>query len=183
MNRKIEKWNVLHSEYLSREPWFTVRRERVELPNGYVIPSYYVLEYPAWVCILGVTKEGKMVLIRQYRHGLGNVSYELCAGVCDDTDVSCMEAAKRELLEETGFGGGEWQEWMVESANPGTHTNLVYCFYATGLEKISDQKLEQSEDISVELLDATEVKALLLNDEIVQSLHVAPLWKYFALNK
>lgn len=183
MGLEIKKWKVLHSEYLSREPWFTVRREKVELPNGSVIPSYYVLEYPVWICILGITKEGKMVLIRQYRHGLGKVSYELCAGVCDDTDDSYMEAAKRELLEETGFGGGEWEEWMVESANPGTHTNLVHCFYATGLEKVSEQQLEQTEDIVVELLDAAQVKELLLNNEIIQSLHAAPLWRYFALNK
>ena len=117
--QKIENWKVLRSEYIAREPWFTARRDEVQLPNGNVIPAYYVLEYPAWICVIALTKEGGMIMERQYRHGIGRVDYELCAGVVDPTDASPLEAAKRELLEETGFGNGEWQSYMIISANPG----------------------------------------------------------------
>lgn len=178
--QKIEKWKVLTSEYIAHEPWFTVRREKVELPNGSVIPSYYVMEYPSWINVIAVTREGKMIMERQYRHGLGRVNYELCAGVVDPTDVSPLDAAKRELLEETGYGNGEWGELMVLSANPGTHTNLTYCFVATHVEKVMERHLEPTEDIAVELLTPQEVKELLMNDQILQGLHAAPLWKYFA---
>lgn len=181
--QQIENWKVLTSEYIAREPWFTVRKEKVQLPNGSIIPSYYVLEYPAWVNVIAITKEGNMILERQYRHGQGAVGYELCAGVVDPTDTSPMEAAKRELLEETGYGNGEWQQWMVLNVNPGTHTNLTYCFLATGVEKVMERHLEPTEDIAVELLSPGEVKELLMNDQILQSLHVGPLWKYFALAK
>lgn len=177
--REIKPWKVLRSEYLFKEPWFTARRERVELPNGNVIPSYYVLEYPAWVSVIGLTKEGKMVMERQYRHGLGRVSYELCAGVVETSDVSCMEAAKRELWEETGYGKGDWKPYLTTSANPSTHTNLSYCFLATGLEKLSEPHQEKTEDIAVELLEPEEVKRLLVNDEIVQATQAVALWKYF----
>ena len=83
-----QKWQVLSSEYLSRKPWFTVRRESLELPNGNRIPDYYVLEYPDWVNVIAVTKAGKLLFVRQYRHGLGEVGVELCAGVREKSDPS-----------------------------------------------------------------------------------------------
>lgn len=178
--QEIKKWKVLSSTYICREPWFTVRKEKVELPNGQIIPSYYVLDYPAWICVLAVTREGKLILERQYRHGLGEVGYELCAGVVDPTDASFLEAAKRELLEETGYGKGDWKLYMTENPNPGTHSNLTYCFLATEVEVVGERQLEATEDIAVELLDPEEVEKLLLQDRILQAMHAAPLWKYFA---
>ena len=86
--REIKKWKLLSSEYLFREPWLTVRKQRMELPNGAVVPSYFVLEYPAWVCTIALTKEGKMVMVRQYRAGIEKVLLELCAGVVDEGDAS-----------------------------------------------------------------------------------------------
>lgn len=175
-------WKVLKSEYLSREPWFTVRREQVELPNGNQIPNYYVFEYPDWVCTLAITKEKEFLLIRQYRHGSGKTSMELSAGVCEKEDLSPMVSAQRELWEETGYGKGEWRLFMKTSANPGTHTNTTYCYLATDVEKISGQNLEPTEDITVCLLSLDELKDLLYDDEIIQSMHAAVIWKYLAIN-
>ncbi len=178
--QKIEKWKLLHSEYIAREPWFTARRDEVQLPNGNIIPTYYVLEYPAWVCVIALTREGKMIMERQYRHGLGRVSYEICAGVVDAEDQSPLAAAKRELLEETGFGNGHWESYMIVSANPGTHNNLTYCFLATDVEKVEERHLEPTEDIAVELLLPEQVKHMLSENKIVQATQAAALWKYFA---
>ena len=76
-------WKEMSSQYISQEPWFTVRKEKVQLPNGNTIDSYYVLEYPNWVNVIAITKDGKFIFERQYRHGLRSTSYELCAGVCE----------------------------------------------------------------------------------------------------
>lgn len=176
-------WKVLRSEYLHRRPWLTVRRERIELPNGNLIPEFYVLEYPDWVNTLAVTRDGRFVFVRQYRHGLGETSFELCAGVCDPEDVSPLEAARRELSEETGYGGGVWREFMLLSANPSTQTNLTHCFLATDVEPVCERHPEATEDLSVHLLSLDEVRALLLGDEIKQALHAAPLWRYMAENR
>lgn len=178
--QEIKEWKVLSSEYISRLPWFTVRREKVELPNGNVLPTYHVLEYPAWICVIAIDKDGNMILERQYRHGLGKVSYELCAGVVDDTDATFMDAAKRELWEETGYGNGVWEEYMQVCANPGTHNNVTYCFLATGVERISAPHQEATEDIAVELLTPVQVKGVLAENGIMQAIHAAALWKYFA---
>ena len=75
-------------------------------------------------------------------------------------DASPLISAQRELWEETGYGKGNWQEYMVISANPSTHTNLTYCFLATDVELIDHQHLEATEDLSVHLLTLEEVKRL-----------------------
>ncbi len=172
------KWTVLHSEKIHSEPWFNVRREKVQLPSGPILEQYYVLDYPNWINVLGLTKSGELIMVCQYRHGLQQVSYELCAGVCDPEDASFLATAKREMLEETGYGGGEWEEYMVLCANPGTHSNLSYTFLAKNLEKLQEQDLEETEEITVHLFSREEVKGMLLRNEIPQALHAAPLWRW-----
>ena len=175
-------WKILESEYLAREPWFTARHERLELPDGTLVPDYYVMEYPAWVNIIARTRDGRFLFIDQYRHGLQETAYEIPAGCVEPSDASMLAAAQRELLEETGYGNGNWSELMVIGVNPSTHTNLTYCYLATEVEPITVQHLEETEDLSVHLLTLDEVKELLLNDRIKQALHAAPLWKYMAIN-
>ena len=159
------KWELVSSEYLFRRPWLTARRDVVRLPNGTEIPEFYVLEYPDWVNIIAVTADGEFVMIRQYRHGIDQTRYELVAG-CVDPGEDPLTAAKRELYEETGFGGGEWRKISVISGNPSTTTNWTHCYVAEGVERVGSQHLETSEDISVHLLSADEVRWLLDHDEI-----------------
>ena len=173
-----KKWKILSSEYLVKRPWLTARRDVAELPDGRINHEYYVLEYPDWVNIIAITQDGRIVMERQYRHALGNTCYELPCGVIEAGEKP-LEAAKRELLEETGFAGGEWQEWMTLSPNPATSTNLAHSFLATGVEKVSGQHLDATEDIDVYLLDQDYVRDLLENNQILQALMAAPLWKYF----
>ncbi len=176
------KWELVSSEYLFRRPWLTARRDVVRLPNGTEIPEFYVLEYPDWVNIIAVTADGEFVMIRQYRHGIDQTRYELVAG-CVDPGEDSLTAAKRELYEETGFGGGEWRKISVISGNPSTTTNWTHCYVAEGVERVGSQHLETSEDISVHLLSTDEVRWLLDHDEIKQAMMVAPLWKYFIEKK
>lgn len=109
MNQTIKEWKVLESEYLVRRPWLTARRDRLELPDGRIIPEYYVLEYPDWVNVIAITKDGQFVMERQYRHAARKISLELPCGVMEEGETP-LEAAQRELLEETGFGGGQWKK-------------------------------------------------------------------------
>ena len=173
------KWETVSSEYLFRRPWLTVRHDQVRLPDGRINPEFYVLEYPDWINVIAITTDGLFVMERQYRHGLQWTGYEICAGVCEKGETP-LEAAQRELHEETGFGGGEWKPYMEISANTSTMTNICHCFVATGVEPVSTQHLEDTEDISIHLLTKEEVYELLRTDRIKQSLMAAPLWKYFS---
>ena len=173
------KWTILSSKYLFRRPWLTVRLDHTRLPNGNECPEYYVLEYPTWINVIALTREGQMVMVRQYRHALGITRYELCAGVVDPTDLSPLEAARRELMEETGYGGGHWEEYTVLSQNPGSMNNLTHTFLATDVEPLSAPHLESTEDITVHLFSPAQVRQMLEEGHILQALHAAPLWKYF----
>ena len=82
-NPEHRPWRVLSEEYLIRRPWCTVRRDSVELPTGVVVPEWYVFEFPDWVNVIAITKEGEFVMISQYRHGVKQTRYELVAGCCE----------------------------------------------------------------------------------------------------
>ena len=129
MEKSKDTWTVLSSEYLHRAPWLTVRKDHVVLPNGNHIPSYYILEYPNWVNTIAITRNGQFVFIRQYRHGIQETSYELCAGVCEEEDGSPMVSAQRELLEETGYGNGVW---IKPVAIPSSNTHYFTREQGTG---------------------------------------------------
>lgn len=174
------KWKVLASEkLLSRGTWMNLRQDRVQLPSGSIVPEWFVLEFPDWINVIAVTRDGHIVMEDQYRHALGQTHFELPAGVIDPGETP-LEAAKRELSEETGFGGGEWSLFMKVSPNPTNHTNFSYTFLATDLEPIGTQHQEATEDIRVHLLTPDEVYEILTSGQIVQALHAAPLWKFFA---
>ena len=151
------------------------------MPDGHIIPEYFVLEYPDWINTIAISKEGAFILVRQYRHAIGISSFELCAGVAEENEDP-LDAAKRELLEETGFGGGHWERWMKIAPNPATSNNWVHCFLATGVEKLQEPDLDAGEQITVHLFSKDKLREMVKNTEIIQATHLAPLWKYFALN-
>ena len=173
------KWETVSSEYLFRRPWLTVRRDQVRLPDGRINPEFYVFEYPDWVNVIAITEDGKFVMERQFRHGLGKTCYEIPAGVIEEGETP-LEAAKRELAEETGYEGGKWSLVMTVSGNCSTTDNITHCFLAEGVRQTASRHLDATEDLEVRLLTEDEVFALLQNDKIRQSLMAAPLWKYFA---
>ena len=176
------KWKILKSEYLFRRPWLTVRRDCVELPDGRQNPEFYILEYPDWVNVIAITDDGQFVMERQYRHGLGKTCFEIPAGVIEKGETP-LEAAKRELMEETGYGEGEWKEIMSVSGNSSTTNNISHCFVAKGVKKIGVQHLDNTEDLEVVLLDRSQVWDLMVNDQVKQALLAAPLWRFFAENQ
>lgn len=175
------KWKILSSEYLFSDLWFRVRRDKCETPEGKIVEPYYVYEFPTWVTAVALTKEGKVIMERQYRHALGEVCLEIPGGCVDDEDPDLETAIRRELKEETGYEFSQLEYLGKISANPSTNNNLMHMFLATGGELRGEQELDHNEEIKLELIDLADLKQLLERNEIVQSMHASCI--FYALKK
>lgn len=172
-------WKKISSEYISRHPYFTARKDVCEMPDGTIIPEYFVVELPTSVCALAVTEDSKIVMIKQYRHPIGETTLEIPGGFIDK-DEDPQLAVTRELLEETGYSFPVVEYVGKIAANPGVLDNYTHLFLATGGKKVTTQNLDHHEDIEVLLLPVEEVRAMLMRNEFVQALHVCCMMYAFA---
>jgi len=173
-------WKTLSSTYEHTGPWATLRRDRCEMPDGRIKDPYYVLEYPNWSNAVAITEEGKILLVRQYRHAAQIVSLELPGGVIEKGEDP-KDGIKRELLEETGYLFEDFEQVAIVYANPATGDNHTYCYLAKGGKKVQEQSLDEHEEIIIEQYTIDEVKQLLAENKIAQALHCTNL--FYALIK
>ncbi len=177
-----QEWSIIKSESLIDNKWLKIRKDSVLLPTGVMIEDYYVLDYPDWVNVIAITEDGQFVMERQYRHGTKSVDFELCAGTVEKGEQP-VEAAKRELLEETGYAGGDWKLFCISAPNPAAMTNRNYTFLAQGVKYTGARHLEKTEDIDIFLMNYVELKETVVNGGFLQGQMLAPLWKYIAEHK
>ena len=179
-NKKLE-WKTLSSEYLFEDTWLHARKDKCIRPDGKIIDPYYVMEYPDWVTALAFTRNEEVILVRQYRHALGEVCLELPGGCVDKTDNNYEEAIRREFLEETGYTFDAAQYLGRTSSNPSTNSNTLHMFLLTGGEKIQGQQLDANEEIDILVVSFEEFKQMLLESRFIQSMHVTAI--FYALLK
>lgn len=171
-------WQAFDTTYLhKRPPWLVLRQQRFRLPNGSEIANYWISEYPPWINVVAVTPDDHVIMLRQYRPGINDVHYEVPAGVAE-VGEDPESAARRELSEETGFGGGRWSVLTRLSANPALQDNLTTTYLAEGVTPLGAAKPEPTEDLRVHLVPVAKVASLIEDGEMIQALHVAPLLRY-----
>lgn len=174
------RWKVLDSTYISHHIYFTARRDRCLRPDGKIVPEYFVVELPPSVCVLPLTDAGEVVMIRQYRHPIGETILEIPGGFIDKGEDPAV-SARRELLEETGYAFQEVIHLAKIAGNPGVLDNYTHLFLAKGGHKVQAQQLDANEAIEIVLVPLEELKGMLLRNELVQSLHTVCLF-YALLN-
>lgn len=170
------KWKHISSEYLFNDTWLRARKDTCEKPDGKIVTPYYVMEYPTWVSAVALTEEGQVILIKQYRHALGETCIELPGGCVDDADKDYEFAIRRELLEETGFEFTTVNYLGSTSPNPSTNNNLMQMFLLQGGKKVQEQSLDANEEIDVLVVSVDELIKMLRNNEIVQAMHVTTIF-------
>ncbi|MBD2615339.1 MAG: NUDIX hydrolase [Nostoc sp. GBBB01] len=174
-------WTLLSSQYLVQDKWLTLRADTCQMPDGKIVERFYIFEYPAWVVVIALTKNQEVVLVKQYRHGIQKTVLEFPGGSTEPEDISSLEAAKRELLEETGYTSKNFIELGRLSPNSATHNNLIHCFLATDVELTANVQLDVTEDISIVLLPIQKLIELIDNHQFFQTVHISSL--FLALKK
>ncbi len=173
-------WKKLSSKYLSSHIYFTAREDRCERPDGQIVDPYFVVEMPPSVCAVPVTENNEVVLVRQYRHAIGETILEIPGGFIDAGE-DVQKAIARELLEETGYEFTSYDYLGKIASNPGMIDNFTYLYLARGGKKIAAQQLDRNEEIELLTVPLEKFRQMLQQNEIVQSLHMA--CAYYAFQK
>lgn len=170
-------WTLLKSAYAFVCPWLKVRKDHVIMPSGVEMDDFYVVEANDWVNVIAITDDGNFIIEEQYRHGVQKVCFELPARNVSEREQP-IDAAKRELLEESGYAGGEWTYFGQFIPNTSGMNNTCHSFIAKGVKKVQEKQLEETEDIKIHLVTLTELKELLGDEKIVEAVMQALLYKY-----
>ena len=169
-----EAWKRLRSERLLETPYFALRSDRLRLPGGAVKDPYYVVERPDAAIIFPLTGEGEVVLVRQYRPPLERMELGLPAGLVEEGEKP-EDAARRELLEETGYSGDQWEPLGSLASSPSLKDNWAYLFLARGVEESAPPDPDEHELVEVVRVPVGDLTGLIRSGEIVSSSGVAAI--------
>ena len=174
------RWEKLGSQAGPELPLFRVRLDTMQHPTSAEEFQRLVLETSDWVTVVAVTTDDRIVMVEQFRFGIGDLTTEPVAGMVDHGEDS-LNAAKRELLEETGFGKGTWRYLGAVQANPAIHNNLCHHWLVEGVEIVQDPTPDAGEAIRVHLMTLAELKDAIANGKLSHSLGLSALSRVFPL--
>jgi 8-oxo-dGTP pyrophosphatase MutT (NUDIX family) len=175
----VKPWQVLDSKLIVSERWLQLREDRVRLANGHEIERFHVIHGPDWASVLCVTDASEVVLVRQYRHGIGSASLELPAGVIEPHETP-EEAARRELLEETGYAADDWVCIQSVSTEPARHTTHAHFYLARGARRVQEPNPEESEILELVTVPLADLKRLASEGGIVHGVQIGAILSAFA---
>lgn len=161
------EWKTLgRKEIFSDPPWVRLSVEKVRVTNGNVIENFYQVALPEYAVMIPFTHDGKVVTELQYRHGIRARTMMFPSGYIEPGE-DALSAAKRELLEETGFTAPEWSFLGSFIVDSNRCCGKAHFFTAKGARKEREPSLDETEDIEVILLAPEEVQNALEEGKIL----------------
>ena len=162
----MKPWKVLGRAPVYRaDPWLTVERQKVELPDGRVIPDYHRIIFPDCAGVVARVPDGRILVQRQYRHGPGRVCLTLSGGAMNAGE-SPVEAARRELREETGYEARDWQPLGSFTLNANYGCGTMHIFSATHAERTRQPDNDDLEETDLLLMTPAELQSAIGSGEV-----------------
>ena len=180
------KWKLIDTEHIITDQWIDFRNETYLLPDGTKLGPFYSYSRRSYVVVIAFDTSGKVICVRQFRYGIGEVTTEFVAGGieldgeteyttrdCPDNKAeSVLEAAQRELSEESGYTSDEWEYIFSIPSNATVCDNYAHILIARNCTRVTGQHLDDAEFLNVVLLDPEEIDALIREGKFLQSVHV-----------
>ena len=179
-------WKAENIEHVVQDEWIDFRRCIYKLPNNEKIGPVYNYSKHSFSLIVALDQNGDYICVKQYRHGIDDITTEFPAGGIEykakdsheainyeniiSTEENAFEAAKRELKEETGYVSDNWKHLLTIPANATLSNSNVHIFFAKDCEKVSG--LDDTEFLNVEVISEEELRNRIFGGDFKQSLHV-----------
>lgn len=173
-------WTLLGSEPGPDLMIFSARFDRLRNPRNGLEMKRVVLPSVDWINVVAIDTNGGCIMVRQFRFGSGDITLETAGGMVDEGEVP-LESAKRELLEETGYGGGEWSSLGSVQPNPAYHDNRCHHFLARNVERLQDTEQGDGEAIEVLTMSETQIIEAARSGEISHSLALSALSRVYPI--
>lgn len=177
--KMMEKyWRRRGAERVFQNNIFSVYHKKYHLHPKDVEDTFATIDTSNWINVIPITEEGKIILIRQFRHGIEGTTVEIPGGGIDTDDENPLEAAVRELQEETGYLARSWKYLGCVTPNPAIFNNYCYTYLARGLERKGGNSGDKMEYIEVFQATFSEVKEMLRDGTISHALVLAAFGHY-----
>lgn len=169
------RWKKLSSKYIYDDRWFRARADSCAFPDGRIIEPYYVVELPDWCNTVVVTADERIILVRQYRYPVDQTTYELPGGIIEKGEDP-LNAAIREMEEETGYTSEDVSFLMKLAPNPAINNNTAYFFLAKNAVPAGKQHFDALEDMDTVSFSKEEIWQLLRENQLQHGVQIGPLY-------
>ena len=176
MEEKDLVWEEISTEHIVQDEWIDFRRSAFRYPDGTVWQPYYSFTRRNYAVIVASDENGRFLCVRQFRQGIRQVTTEFPAGAIEKKDgedpaEAALQAAQRELREETGYVSDRWRHLLTIPSSATISDNYAWLFAAENCRKVTGQDLDAMELLRVETHTAGEIDAMLANGSFQQSVH------------
>ena len=174
-----QSWKYLHSKIIQSCRVFSIKSERYRSFHSGQEHDFYVIDSIDWVNIIPLTSDEKVILVKQFRFGTKDFSLEIPGGMLNDGEPPA-QAARRELLEETGYAGDEPILLGMVHPNPAIHTNRCYSYLIRNVTFSNPPQQDSTEDIEVKIVPLAEIPRLIRDGQITHALVIAAFYWFFS---
>lgn len=183
-NKEVLEWKEVSTEHIIQDEWIDFRKSAYRFPDGSIYEPFYSYSRRDYVVIVASDEEGNYLCVRQFRQGIKKVTTEFPAGGIERKDgkeygeandlsaENALEAAKRELLEETGYESNEWEHLLTVPSNATMADNYAHLYVARNCHKVSEQSLDETEFLNVKKISPQGMEEMIYNGEFQQAVHI-----------